>query len=77
MNLEQATKILRSLPDSDTTLPAVLLLIRRRRAEALERHKLPPSKLSPDDRQFESGAFTALDDLGAELQTLRDGPSPG
>ena len=76
MTLEQATKILRSLPDSDQTLPAVLLLIRRDRAEAMARLKQPPSKLQ-GDREFESGAFAALDDLGAELQALRDGPSPG
>lgn len=77
MTLEQANKILRSLPPNDQTLEAVLLLIRLRRAEALERHKLPPSKLSPDDRQFESGSFTALDDLGAELQTLSAKSPPG
>lgn len=77
MTLEQANKILRSLPPNDQTLEAVLLLIRVRRAESLERHKQPPSKMSPDDRQFESGAFTALDDLGAELQTLSAKSPPG
>lgn len=72
MNLEQAQKVIRSLPDSDPVLPAVLLLIRRSRAEALSRLKLPPGKLAAGEREFESGAFTALDDLGAELQALRD-----
>lgn len=71
MTVEQAHKILRSVSPDDQTLPAVLMLIRARRAEALLRHKLPPSKLASGDREFESGAFTALDDLGEELQRLQ------
>jgi hypothetical protein len=42
----------------------------------LLRHKLPPSKLPSGDREFESGAFTALDDLGEELQRLQGEPTP-
>lgn len=76
MTLDQAQKILRSLPPGDQTLPAVLMLIRARRAEALIRHKLPPSKLPSGDREFESGAFTALDDLGEELQRLQGESAP-
>ena len=71
MTLEQAKKVLRSVPDGDDTLAAVLTVIRARRAESMERHTLPPKLLSADDRQFESGAFTALDDLGAEFQALQ------
>lgn len=76
MTLEQAHKILRSLPPGDQTLPAVLMLIRVHRAEALLRLKSPPSKLPSGDREFESGAFTALDDLGEELQRLQGESTP-
>lgn len=75
MTVEQAQKILRSLPPGDQTLPAVLMLIRVHRAEALLRLKSPPSKLGCD-REFESGAFTALDDLGEELQRLQGEHTP-
>lgn len=70
MTLDQALKYLQSMPDTDPTLAAVLALIRARRAESILRFKTPPSKLTAGDREFESGAFTALDELGVELQTL-------
>ena len=76
MTPEQARKILRSLSPGDTTLPAVLMLIRQARAEALLRLKSPPERLSAEARVFESGAFTALDDLGEQLQRLQSESAP-
>lgn len=75
MTVEQAHKILRSVSPDDQTLPAVLMLIRVHRAEALLRLKSPPSALR-GDREFESGVFAALDDLGEELQRLQGEHTP-
>jgi hypothetical protein len=70
MKLDEAKRVLASLPAEHEWVQAVETLIRQRRNEALATLKAPPRVLPADDRQFASGEFNALDELGAELQQL-------